>query len=86
LRTAAAITEPTPELEDAGGATSVAYIPKGLTVVVLRPFPWEAATQPSAALKLAGLESLLVILAAIGLLVAISVSSPSPSSCSGPQR
>jgi hypothetical protein len=67
-------TAPTSELEDAGGARSVAYIPAGLTVVLLRPFPWEAATEPSASLKLAGLESLLwypiLIFALIGLVAA----------------
>ncbi len=62
---------PTPELEDVGATTSVSYLPTGLTVIVLRPFPWEAATEPAFSLKLAGLESLLwypmLIFAAIGL-------------------
>jgi hypothetical protein len=58
-------------VEDAGGATSLSYLPTGLTVIVLRPFPWEAATEPDFSLRLAGLESLLwypiLVLAAIGL-------------------
>jgi len=65
---------PPPVLEDGGLTASASYVPKGLVVVVLRPFPWEAATAPSSTLKLAALESLLwypiLLCAAVGLFAA----------------
>lgn len=51
---------PAAESERAPDESILHYAPKGLTVITLRPFPWEAAAADRAAgIRLAGIEALL---------------------------
>ncbi len=63
---------PAEESERAPDESVLHYAPKGLTVIALRPFPWEAAAPDRAAgIRLAGIEALLwyalLALAIIGM-------------------
>ena len=44
---------------DDPGTSTVSYLPEGLTVILLRPFPWEIGSGGSTGVRLAGAETVL---------------------------
>lgn len=68
----APVSDPVAEAPQSGLASEIAYLPKGLVTVVMRPFPWEASESESAALKFASVETIIwypmLLLALVGLL------------------
>jgi hypothetical protein len=69
--TSATAPAPAAPVGDDLGPSSVSYLPTGLTVIALRPYPWEARSAASSGVRLAGVEALvwypILLLALIGV-------------------